>query len=75
MGLEGAGEAQEDQNVDGQQVRQEQVTRAGAARQQPGEVEAPPPEPAPARQHPATHLEGTDGTPSGQLVIYSDTDR
>ena len=41
----------------GEQVGQEEISRAGAARQQPGEVEAPPSEPPSTRHHATFHLE------------------
>lgn len=65
--LEGAREANEDQRVQEDQIEQEEVSRTGAARQQPGEVQAPPSEPPPARQHPACHL-GTE-TGRSQVIV------
>lgn len=54
--LQGTSEAHEDKHVYCEQVGQKDVSRAGAARQQPGEVEAPASEPAATRHHPAFHL-------------------
>lgn len=56
--LQGTREAHEDEHVYCEQVGQEEISRAGAARQQPGEVQAPPSEPPSARKHAAAHLEG-----------------
>ncbi len=54
--LQGTSEAHEDKHVYREQVGQKEVARAGAARQQPGEIEAPPSEPPPARHHATFHL-------------------
>lgn len=59
--LQGTSEAHEDKHVYCEQVGQKDVSRAGAARQQPGKVEAPASEPASAHNHPAFHLEVQTG--------------
>lgn len=59
--LQGAGEAHEEQQVDGEQVEEEEMSRAGPARQQARKVEAPPPDPAATRHHASFHLSCYEG--------------
>lgn len=63
--LEGAEEAHEDQHMQEEQIEEEEVSRTGAARQQPGEVQAPPPEPLPAQQDSTHHLRRHEETDAG----------
>lgn len=65
--LEGAEEAHEDQHMQEEQIEEEEVSRTGAARQQPGEVQAPPPEPLPAQQDSAHHLRRHEETDDGWM--------
>lgn len=58
--LERTGEAHEDEDVQSEQVRQEEVSGASPTRQQSGEVQAAAAEPPSTGHHPTFDLHMTD---------------